>query len=113
MDDFAAQVGWTLSRSNVIVEGTSDVSLFRRASEVHRMAHGVPILDDDLRVCAAGKGDDGGVEGVNRMLVTWSQLSAADRDRNGKQRYRFIGLLDNDPSGRIGLTHSIRHPGMK
>ena len=68
------------------------------------MAHGVPILDDDFRVCAAGKGDDGGVEGVNRMLVTWSQLAAADRDRNGRQRYRFVGLLDNDPAGRIGLS---------
>ncbi len=104
LDDFARQVGWNLSQTNVIVEGTSDVRLFLRASELHRQAFAVPILDAHFQVCAAGQRDDGGVEGVNRMLVTAQQLAVGDRHRDGGQRYRFIGLLDNDPAGRRGLN---------
>jgi hypothetical protein len=103
LDDFAKQVGWTLSLTNVIVEGTSDAALFRRASELHNRTFGVPIIDGSFRICAAGRGDDGGVEGVNRMLVTAYQLAAADRHPNGRPRYRFVGLLDNDPAGRRGI----------
>ena len=105
VDDFARQVGWKLSYSNVIVEGMSDLKLFLRASELHSVTYGVPIIDEHFRLCAAGKGDDGGVEGVNRMLVTSHQLASADRDPSGRQRYRFIGLVDNDPAGRLGIRH--------
>lgn len=96
----AAPMGWVLARNNVIVEGTSDVAYLTRASELHALKWGRPLLDADLAVVAAGRGDDGGVDGVNRRLSFFRQLAEHDREPCGALRYRFIGLFDNDMAGR-------------
>lgn len=100
VEQTAALMGWAIARANVIVEGTSDVAFLKRASELHAAEHGRPILDGDLAVVAAGRGDDGGVDGVNRRLSAFLQLADVDRDATGATRFRFIGLLDNDKPGR-------------
>ncbi|WP_244455112.1 hypothetical protein [Gluconacetobacter diazotrophicus] len=40
------------------------------------------------------------MDGINRRLPTLRQVAAADPDKSGKLRYRFLGLYDNDRAGR-------------
>ncbi|TDX61901.1 hypothetical protein EDE12_1122 [Methylosinus sp. sav-2] len=101
---FAAQIEWHLARNNVVVEGTSDVAFLTHAADLHAQAHGRSILDADFSIVAAGKEDDGGVDGVNRRLNTMRQLADADRDLSGALRHRFVGLLDNDQAGRSAFN---------
>jgi hypothetical protein len=70
---------------------------------LHFRTHGRAIFDLDFSVVAAGFGDDGGVDGVNRRLNMMRQIADADRDRNGAIIYRFFGVLDNDRAGRNAL----------
>jgi hypothetical protein len=100
IEGLAQQFGWQIGRATVIAEGTSDVSYLSRASDLYASAHGRSLFDQDFVVVAAGQGDDGGVDGVNRMLVTMRQNALADPDRNGRVRYRFGGLFDKDYAGK-------------
>lgn len=100
VEGLAAQLGWQIARATVIVEGTSDVTFLRRASELYAQTHGHPIIDQDFAVVAAGQGNEGGVDGVNRMLVTMRQNAQADRDEAGRVRFRFGGLFDKDYAGK-------------
>jgi len=104
VEQFAAQAGWAIARTNVVVEGISDVAFFTRASELYAQARGRPVLDADFAVVAAGRGDDGGVEGVNRRVQLMRQLADVDRDEEGRLRHRFVGLLDGDAAGRSALV---------
>lgn len=108
VEQVAAQMGWSLARNNVIVEGTSDVAYLTRASELHALEHGRPILDADLAVIAAGRSDDGGVDGVNRRLSFFRQLAESDREVAGSIHYRFFGLFDNDMAGRGAFVVASR-----
>lgn len=105
---WAAQIGWTIARTNVIVEGTSDVALLCHASSLYERAHGRPILDADFAIIAAGKGDEGGVDGVNRALNLIKQVAERDLDEQGRQRYRFVGLFDDDYNGRAAFNLASR-----
>jgi hypothetical protein len=100
VEQYAASLGWHIGRTNVLVEGTSDVTLLGHASSLHAQAHGTVIIDGDFSIFAAGRGDDGGVDGVKRGLITFRQVADVDRDASGAQRYRFVGLFDNDFAGR-------------
>lgn len=100
----AVQMGWPAARNYVIVEGTSDVSYITRTSELHAARHGAPLLDGNLAIVAAGRGDDGGVDGVNRRLAMFRQLAELDASAQGVWRHRFVGLLDNDRAGRSALA---------
>lgn len=104
VEQFAASMGWGLSGNNLIVEGTSDVAFLTRASELHASERERPLLDSDLAVLAAGRGDDGGVDGVNRRLSFFRQLADGDRDQTGALRYRFIGIFDKDTAGKGAFT---------
>ncbi|WP_018963983.1 hypothetical protein [Ancylobacter sp. FA202] len=104
VEQMAALLGWPIARVNVIVEGTSDVAYLTRASDLHAERHGRPLIDADLAVLAAGKGNDGGVDGVSRRLGMFLQLADVDRDATGATRFRFAGLLDNDIAGRRVFT---------
>lgn len=108
VEQFAISVGWSIGRTNVIVEGTSDVAFLTRASDLHAQARGRPVLDADFSVVAAGRGDDGGVDGVNRRLNLVRGLADVDRDAEGRIRHRFVGLLDNDGAGRGALAIACR-----
>ncbi|MFG1260555.1 hypothetical protein V5F79_24875 [Xanthobacter flavus] len=100
----AARMGWVAARNYVIVEGTSDVAYLTRASKLHELERGCPLLDADLAVVASGRGDDGGVDGVNRRLIFYRQLAEMDASGTGAWQHRFIGLLDNDMAGRSAFT---------
>lgn len=101
---FAKQIGWTIGRCNVVVEGTTDVTILQHAGLLHRQATGVDVFGDGFAVVASGRADDGGVEGVNRRLNAARQNADADRDAIGALRYHFIGLFDNDFAGRKAIT---------
>jgi len=108
LETFARQVGWSIAHNNVVVEGTSDVAFLSHASDLHAIARGRPVLDGDFAVLAAGRGDDGGVDGVNRRLSLVRQLTDVDRHEDGRLRHRFVGLLDNDAAGRGALAVACR-----
>lgn len=108
VEQMAAQMGWNLARNNVIVEGASDVAYLTRASELHALEQGRPLLDSDLAVIAAGRGDDGGVDGVNRRLSFFRQLVENDGEVVGATRRRFVGLFDNDMAGRGAFVVASR-----
>ncbi|HEX8483678.1 MAG TPA: hypothetical protein VF650_17395 [Allosphingosinicella sp.] len=100
---YVGTLGWASARTYAIVEGTIDVGLLTRASDLHLQKFGRPIIDEDFAIVAAGRGDDGGVDGVNRGLITLRQIMDADRDERGALRYRVLGLYDNDYNGRAGF----------
>lgn len=104
VEDFAARLGWTIGKVNVLVEGTHDVSIVKHAASLYRSAHGVELLGTDLAVMPAGLGNEGGVQGINRRLPTLRQVAAADPSQSGKLRYRFLGLYDNDVAGRRAIA---------
>lgn len=100
VEQYAAQLGWSVARANVIVEGTTDVVLLGHAATLYARSHSRTILDGDFAIIAAGQGDDGGVHGVNRGLNAIRQVADVDRDASGALRHRFVGLFDNDYAGR-------------
>jgi hypothetical protein len=106
VEGFAATLGWNIRECNVIVEGTSDVTLFWLAAALHHERHNIAILGDRIAILAAGKGNDGGVDGVNRRLNAARQIADADRGPDGALRYRFIGLYDNDRAGRRAVDNA-------
>ncbi len=103
IEQWAAQIGWSVRRCNVLVEGTSDVDFFLRAAHLYRDATGYDLLEGELSIIASGKRHDGGVDGVNRRLNLARQLAEVDRDANGWIIYSFVGLFDNDRAGRRAL----------
>lgn len=107
-ESWAATIGWKIARTNVIVEGTSDVAILTHVSSLYDEVHGRPIIDEDFAVIAAGEGQDGGVDGVNRSLNLIKQVAERDLDEHGRQRYRFVGLFDNDYNGRAAFNLASR-----
>jgi len=97
---FAAQVGLTIGRFNVIVEGTSDVRLLELACRLHHAECGVDLFADGFAAVPAGYRDDGGVQGVQRRLTAFREMASVDRDASGGLQFRFIGLFDHDYAGR-------------
>ncbi|MCX9148369.1 hypothetical protein [Erythrobacter sp. WG] len=108
IEAMAAQMGWQIGRATVIVEGTSDVAYLTHASKLYTEAYGQPVIDSDFGVAAAGHGDDGGVDGVNRMLVTMRQNARLDLDEAGRTRFRFGGLFDKDHAGTTAFNLASR-----
>ena len=99
-------LGWNIRGCNVIVEGTTDVALLSLAAALYYERHRTAILNDQMAILSAGKGDDGGVDGLNRRLNAARQIADADRGQDGSLRYRFIGLYDNDRAGRRGVENA-------
>lgn len=97
---WAEQVGWRVRKGNVIVEGETDVFYFEHAARLYQRRCGIDPLGDDFSVIAAGRGDAGGVDGVNERFRAARELAAVDLLPNGDVKYRFIGLFDNDEQGR-------------
>ena len=90
--------GWQLKPRTVLVEGTSDVSLFEIAAGLYQKATGKNILGD-MAIVAAGERDRGGVKGVVRELVTLRNLATGHLSPAGLRVYRIIGLFDSDAAG--------------
>jgi hypothetical protein len=108
VESFAATIGWRICECNVIVEGTSDVELLWLAAALYYRKYNTAVLGDRISIVPAGKGDDGGVDGVNRRLNAMRQMADADRGPDGSLRHRFIGLYDNDHAGRLAVQNACK-----
>ena len=58
---------------------------------------------------AAGEGERGGASAVGRELLIARGVAHSELGANGRPRYRFVGLLDDDPAGREAarLVHAL------
>jgi hypothetical protein len=104
---YAASKAWTLRPNIVLVEGTSDEALFRRADELS-VREGRVLLGDEICIVAAGRRDRGGTYGVARELITLRSMVPIVLDRQGRPAYRVMGLVDNDEPGRRIIRDVIR-----
>lgn len=95
--------GWRLLPRSVLVEGTSDVSLFELAAKLFQLETGKEILTG-LAIVAAGEGERGGTSGVVRELVVLRGLASAYLSPAGLPVYRVIGLFDNDTAGQKAVN---------
>ncbi|MGE8328668.1 hypothetical protein [Pseudomonas urmiensis] len=101
--EFTARLGWHVARGNVIVEGTSDVKIIELAAKLYKETHEIELLGEDLSVIAAGLGDEGGVNGINKRYQAIRQIAAAETAFNQRPAHRFIALYDNDRAGREAI----------
>ena len=106
VEDWAQQIGWQIRQRNVIVEGTIDVEFLTHARELYLADRGIDIFDESFAILAAGRGDDGGVDGVNRRLNVARQLAEVDLTSDQARRFHFIGLFDNDEAGRRAIRRA-------
>lgn len=98
--DYGQSLGWNLRRRTVLVEGTTDVTLFKLAARFELQRSKIELFGDELTIIAAGERDEGGAQGITRELITLRCLARTDLMANGRPRFRFIGLFDNDNVGR-------------
>ena len=105
---WAKQIGWPIRQRNVILEGMIDVTLLKHARKLYLADRGVDIFDGGFAILAAGRGNEGGVDGVNRRLSTARQLAEVDVTGDGAKRFSFIGLFDNDEAGRRAFMQANR-----
>ena len=104
VERYAAMVLDTAIRQRtVLVEGTTDVDLFKLAVDLELKKNNIDLLDDDLSIVSAGSGDHGGANGVIRELIALRGMARTCLLPNGSLRYRFIGLLDNDIAGKRAI----------
>ena len=96
--------GFVICDRTVIVEGNTDVDLFALAARLEYEATGIHLLGNSLAVVCAGTGDRGGTRGVIRELTVLRGFAKIYLLPNGRSRYRFIGLFDNDKAGRQAVS---------
>jgi hypothetical protein len=100
---YAMALGFAIRNRTVLVEGTTDVELFHLAARLEREAGEPDLLGGDLAIVAAGSRDLGGTRGVIRELLCLRGMARTCLLPNGRPRYRFIGLFDNDKAGRQAI----------
>ena len=93
-------LGWTLRPRTILVEGTRDVEYFQLAARLEFEKSGLELVGEDLAIIAAGEKENGGTRGVCRELIRLQGYARTSLLPNGRTRYRFIGLFDNDKAGR-------------
>lgn len=96
-------LGAELCPRTVLVEGTTDAELFHLAVRLERKRTGIDLFGRDLAIVAAGVGNEGGTRGVIRELICLRGLARACVLPNGRPRYRFVALFDNDKAGRLAI----------
>ena len=97
---YGMSLGFSIGARTVLVEGDTDAELFHLAARLETEASGEELLGAGLAVVAAGRGDAGGTYGVIRELISLRAMARTCLLPNGRPRYRFIGLFDNDKAGR-------------
>jgi hypothetical protein len=90
----------------VFVEGTTDEDLFSLAVTSERQRTGIDLTSDGLAVIAAGTADNGGVDGVVRQLTGFRFMATSCFLPDGRQKYRFVGLFDDDRAGREAVRRA-------
>lgn len=98
--------GFNICNRTVIVEGNTDVDLFETAARFEHDATGVELLGKSLSVVSPGAGDRGGTRGVIRELTVLRGFAKIYLLPNGRPRYRFLGLFDNDKAGRQAIGYA-------
>ncbi len=101
---YGLALGWELRPRTVLVEGNTDAELLQLAARLECEKTGVDPLGMQLAIVAAGGGDRGGTHGVIRELICLRGYARTCLLRNGRPRYRFIGLFDNDKAGRQAVS---------
>lgn len=101
---YGQAAGFEIKRRNVLVEGTSDLELLRLASSLERSHSGINLLNEDIAILPAGEKNNGGVNGVLRELITFRGMARTCLLPNGRPKYRFIALFDNDRAGRMAIS---------
>ena len=101
---YGLALGWHLRPRTVLVEGTTDAELFHSAARLELQTNSVDLLGRELTIVAAGAGDRGGTRGVIRELVCLRGLARTSLLPNGRPRFRFIGLFDNDKAGKQAVS---------
>lgn len=104
---YAASKPWALRPNIVLVEGTSDESLFALADRLSASV-GQTLLGNEICVVAAGRRDHGGTFGIARELITLRSMMPLVLDRHGRPAYRVIGVVDNDDAGRRIIKDLLR-----
>lgn len=99
-------LGLALRPRTVFVEGTSDEDLFRMAALFEKQKTGIDLTGDGLAVLAAGIPEGGGVDGVVRLLNGFRFMAPSCLLPNGRQKYRFVGLFDDDRAGREAVRRA-------
>lgn len=97
---YGMALGLHVRPKTVLVEGTTDADLFALAARLEYESSGIQLLDSQLAVIAAGHGEEGGTRGVIRELVCLRGLARTSLLPDGRQKYRFVGLFDNDGAGK-------------
>lgn len=100
---YASSVGFSIRSRTILVEGTTDVELFNLAARLEYKKTGIDLLKKDLTFVAAGERDRGGTNGVNRELIALRCMARTCFLSNGRPKYRFIGLFDNDKAGILAV----------
>lgn len=103
VEQYGNSQGWKLLPRSVIVEGTSDVSLFTLAAQHFYRETGKELFSG-LAIVAAGEGEKGGTGGVVRQLITLRSLASTFLSPQGRPVYRIVGLFDNDTAGRKAVN---------
>ncbi len=100
---YGKALGFAVRPRTVLVEGTTDAELFELAARLEHDKTGINLLGDDLAIVAAGERDRGGTHGVIRELIAFRGMARTCLLQNGRPRYRFIGLFDNDRAGKLAV----------
>jgi hypothetical protein len=100
---YALAVGLDVRTRTAIVEGTTDVDLFRLTANLAVKGGYNNPLSDDLAIVAAGEKDRGGYQGVIREMVALRSMARTTLMENGTPKYRFMGLFDNDRAGQSAV----------
>lgn len=100
---YGMALGLAIRKRTVLVEGTTDAELFQLAARAECDSTGLNLFGSDLAILPAGSGDLGGTRGVIRELVCFRGLARTCLLPNGRPRYRFLGLFDNDKAGRLAV----------
>ena len=79
------------------------------ASRLEFKNSGLTLIDNNFTVVASGEGDRGGTSGVVRQLIALHGFSRVCLLPNGRPKYRFIGLFDNDSHGKnaVKIAHEL------
>src|SRR4051812_21317480 len=98
--EYARRLGWDFGLCNLMLEGTTDVSYLRTASQHHEAATGMRLIDDEFRIFAVGNGPEGGTEGIKDKLRLLSENLKLDPVDENQRPIRVIAIFDDDAAGR-------------
>jgi hypothetical protein len=104
---YARSAGLAIADRTIFVEGSTDVEYLKLAVRLEHEANGTDLLRGPIAVVASGLGDEGGANALARQLSNFRQMAQTALLPNGRPRYRFIGLLDNDAVGQRTLRELL------